>query len=477
VFTPEAKNEATRRGVIYTVAPSKLDINTIWAGTDDGLMHVTRDGGKTWSNITPPGLLPWSKVSLMDASRFDNDTVYAAVNRFRCDDVKPHIYRTHDGGKTWSEIVKGLPDNEPVNAVREDQVRRGLLFAGTERSVHVSFDDGESWNPLRLNMPATSIRDLVIHENDLVVGTHGRGFWILDDMSPLRQLATAASSANARLFEPVLTYRVRRNQNTDTPLPPEEPAGENPPDGAILYYSLPAQSAVELAIVDTQGGVVRRYSSADKPETDVRTLERDLTVMTEWTRPPRILAATPGMHRFVWDLRYAPPDSPHHEYPISAIWGDTPRYPLGPLVLPARYAVRLTVNGVAMTVPLEIRMDPRVTTSPVGLEQQFRASKAVYDAMNRTAEALRELQALRKTKPDDAALAELEGASTGRRRGGGSEDSFSGLNTRLEVLLDLLQSTDAAPTDTALAAVEKELAAAKELLSRWEAIRNGRPRK
>src|ERR1051325_1414038 len=210
-----------RRGGIYTVAPSYKDVNVIWPGTDDGLIHVARDGGKNWSNVTPTGMTAWSKISIIDAGRFAANTAYAAINRIRLDDQRPHIYRTHDGGKTWKEIVRGLPDNAPVNAVREDPVRRGLLFCGTERAVFVSFNDGDDWQPLRLNMPATSIRDLVVHEDHVVVGTHGRSFWILDDITPLRQISAQTAAADAFLFKPQTAYRVRWNQNTDTPLPQE----------------------------------------------------------------------------------------------------------------------------------------------------------------------------------------------------------------------------------------------------------------
>src|SRR4029450_7062927 len=186
-----------RRGVIYTIAPSYQDVNVIWAGTDDGLIHVTRDGGKDWKDVTPKDLTAWSKVSIMDAGRFDRATAYAAINRIRLDDQRPHIYRTHDFGATWQEITSGLPANAPVNVVREDPLRRGLLFAGTEREVFVSLDDGDHWLPLRLNMPAFSVRDLVVHNDDLIAGTHGRGFWILDDITPLRQISGKTSSADA----------------------------------------------------------------------------------------------------------------------------------------------------------------------------------------------------------------------------------------------------------------------------------------
>ena len=323
--TPQLANQA-RRGVIYTVAPSYKDVNVIWAGTDDGLIHVTQDDGKKWQNVTPPSITSWSKISLIDAGRFDPATAYAAVNRIRCDDQKPHIYRTHDFGKTWQEIVKGLPD-DPINAVREDPIRKGLLFAGSERETHVSFDDGDSWHPLRLNMPATSIRDLVIHGDDLVVGTHGRGFWILDDISPLRQL-NAEMAAKPHLFQPQLAYRVRRSVATDTPMPPEEPAGQNPPDGAIFYFNLPAKAnAVTLDILDDKNEVVRRYASTDKPAV---VNERELNVPTYWIRPPQILSADAGSHRFIWDMHFPPLGGEGRTYPISAIFMDTPSMPMGP---------------------------------------------------------------------------------------------------------------------------------------------------
>ena len=416
-----------RRGVIYTVAPAKRDANVIWAGTDDGLVHRTADGGKTWVDVTPPGLTAWSKVSLIDASAFDDLTAYAAVNRFRLDDLKPHVYRTHDGGKTWKKIVNGLPD-DPVNAVREDPVRKGLLYAATERMVHVSFDDGENWQPLRLNMPATSIRDLVVHGDDLVVGTHGRGFWILDDVTPLRQLDTklAAGVANAPvLFAPQTAVRVRRNRNTDTPLPPEEPVGENPPDGAILDYVLGAapRAPVTLEILDRSGALVRRFASDDPPEP----LVEPLVVPAFWARPPRVLPATPGMHRFVWDLRLPPPHALAHEYPISALPGDTPKGPLGPSVVPGDYTVRLTVDGTALTRPLTVKMDPRVTMSSADLAAQFALLRRIAGALERL-NAGRAIPAERRR-----GRATLEGALLG--------------------VYDIVESADDPPTTQAIAAV------------------------
>ncbi|MGH9548199.1 MAG: glycoside hydrolase, partial [Terriglobales bacterium] len=264
-YKDDATKQAHRRGVIYTVAPSPLEENRIWCGTDDGLIHLTTDGGKTWKNVTPPNISAWQKISLIEAGHFDANTAYAAVNTLRLDDLRPHIFRTQDNGKTWTEIVNGIPVGQTVNAIREDPERKGLLFAGTEKGVYVSFDDGAKWQSLRLNLPATSVRDLIIKNDDLVVATHGRGFWILDNITPLRQF-----NANQRenlLFKPQTALRVRGNVNTDTPLPPDEPAGENPPEGAMIDYFLPnaATGPVTIEIKDNKGGSVRKYSSTDAP--------------------------------------------------------------------------------------------------------------------------------------------------------------------------------------------------------------------
>jgi photosystem II stability/assembly factor-like uncharacterized protein len=379
----------SRRGVVYTIAPSPLDINRIWAGTDDGLIHVTTDGGKTWSDVTPPDLKPWAKVSLIDASHFDAGTAYAAINTFRLDDLRPHVYRTRDGGKSWKHITAGIPDGGIVNAVREDPKQRGLLFAGTEQATYVSLDDGENWQSLRLNMPATSIRDLVIKDDDLVVGTHGRSFWILDDITPLREMGTvpfSGTSSSAEkgtvpfLFTPAQAWRVRWNKNTDTPLPPDEPAGQNPPDGAIINYWLPADAReVTLEILDKAGSVVRRYASTDAlsdPQAERVNFPR------YWIRPPQKLSATRGFHRFVWDVHYPPPRTSQFSYPIAAIHRNTPRVPQGPWAPPGKYAARLTVDGTPQTRPLVLRMDPRVKTSAADLDRQFTLSKQLYDAIN-----------------------------------------------------------------------------------------------
>ena len=315
VYRTDAMKTMPRRGVIYTIAPSPKEINTIWAGTDDGYIQVTRDGGKTWKNVTPAGVGSWSKVSLMDAGHFDANTAYAAVNRIRCDDLKPHIYRTHNGGKSWEEIVTGLPATDPINTVREDPIRKGLLFAGSETAVYVSFDDGNHWQSLRHNMPATSIRDLVIKDDDIVVGTHGRSFWILDDITPLRQADPTMETGGTVLFKPQRAWRVRWNMNPDTPLPPEEPAGQNPPDGAVINYYIrdKATSPVTLEITDAAGKLVRRYSSDEKSYTIP-----DVNLPTYWIRPQQLLSGEAGAHRFMWDMHYPPseftPGLPHCRY-------------------------------------------------------------------------------------------------------------------------------------------------------------------
>src|SRR5262249_10003966 len=308
-YQEDAKKQAHRRGVIYTVAPSPIDANRIWCGTDDGLIHLTPDGGKNWSDVTPPGISAWQKISLIEAGHFDANTAYAAVNTLRTDDLRPHIFATHDSGKTWTEIVHGIPAGQIINAVREDPERKGLLFAGAEKGVYASFDNGANWESLRLNLPATSVRDLIVKTDDLVVGTHGRGFWILDNITPLRQCSprsacvvseAAATDSDTRLFRPQAALRVRANVNTDTPLPPDEPAGENPPDGAMIDYFLSkdASGPITIEIKNGKGELIRKYSSADKP---VEANLKRLRIPSYWIRPPQLVSTKAGIHRFLWD--------------------------------------------------------------------------------------------------------------------------------------------------------------------------------
>ncbi len=449
-----------RRGVIYALAPSFKDLNHLWAGTDDGLIHTTWNGGRTWQNITPAGLAPWSKIAQLEASRFDENTCYAAVNTFKLDDLRPHIYRTRDGGKTWQRTVAGLPDSGIVNTVREDPERKGLLYAGTETSVFVSFDDGDHWQSLRRNLPATSIRDLVVHGDDLVVGTHGRSFWILDDITALRQVTPEVTKSAAHLFKPQMATRVRWNMNTDTPLPPEEPVGQNPPDGAVLDYWLKedVQGEVRLEIrpaeaLNSWGADPVTFSSMDAPAPVVPS---ELNVPTYWIRPAHSISTKAGAHRFVWDLHLTPPSSLEHAFPISAIAQDTWQEPRGASVLPGSYEVRLVIAGRELArQTLSVRLDPRATTPKLDLQQQLALSLKCMDGMTAT---FRAIEALRKAPSTDPAFKTLEG-------------EFKKLHGSFTTLLGAFQSADARPTDQAAEAArgaEKQLT---DLLKRWEELK------
>ena len=444
---------ATRRGVIYTVAPSYLDGNTIWAGTDDGLIHVTRDGGKTWNDVTPQQLTPWAKVSILEASHFDTNMAYAAINTIRLDDYRPHILRTKDGGRTWTAIVAGLPDGATINTIKEDPYRRGLLFAGSEREVYVSFDDGESWQSLRLNMPATSIRDLVIKDDDLVVGTHGRGFWILDDITPLRQITADITKAPAYLFRPPIAWRFRWNKNTDTPLPPDEPAAPNPPDGVTISYLLGAgaHQRVSIEIVESvTGETIRKYSSDDPIDPPVP----DRNIPDYWIRPAQKLATTPGLHRFVWDVRYARPAAETFTYPIAAIAANTPKTPRGMLALPGTYAVRLIVDGVTYRQAILVKMDPRVKIAPADLMLQHKLSKSLDDAMRRVSAARAEAARTIATATGDRAT-KLKAAA----------DALQQAHAALQASFERIQDVDAKPTAAAEADANAAIKAAEAAIA------------
>jgi photosystem II stability/assembly factor-like uncharacterized protein len=464
-------------GVVYTIAPSPLKDGEIWVGTDTGLVQLTRDDGKTWKRVSPSGLSAWSKISVIDPSHFDPASAYAAVDRHRLTDLAPHIYRTRNFGVTWTEIASGIPSGAYVRAVREDPVRKGLLFAGTELGVYFSLDDGDHWQPLRLNMPAVPVHDLVIKDNDLVVATHGRSFWILDDISPLRELAPRVTAAPAFLFRPAKAVRIRASTNQDTPLTPELPAGENPPPGAILYYYLKSstENEVRMEVLDSHLQVVRAYSSHDKPWSP----STAPPFPTYWFRPAEQVATTAGTHRFIWDLRYAPAPVAVHGYSMSTVFGrSVPLEPEGPLALPGSYHVRLTVDGKTYVQPLTLVMDPRIEVSPQDLERQFLLENRLTRGIEEANQAVGEIHEARAAgRIDEATERRLAGIM---RRGGDEEEGGAGAERRVTLtvisgtlaqLLQVVDSADAAPTTQASQAADEALAHLQSLVAEWRKVK------
>jgi photosystem II stability/assembly factor-like uncharacterized protein len=454
-----------RHGGVYAIAPSRVADRDLWVGTDDGLVWRTRDEGRTWTNVTPAALTSWSKVGILETSPFEADAAYAAVDRHRLDDFHPYVYRTRDGGRTWTRAVAGIPEDEAVNVVRADPVRRGLLYAGTERGVHVSFDDGEHWQSLKANLPVTSVRDIDVHGDDLVIATHGRGFWILDDVSPLRQ-AQDVPAAAPWLFRPAVARRLRADVWEGTPFPKDEPMAPNPPAGAYLDYVLrtPPRGPVVLEIADASSGLVRRYSSADAP----RAFDPQRTrVAVEWFKTPSTLAVTAGMHRFVWPLRYPPP--------AALAGGDA--FASGVWAPPGEYTVTLVVDGRRQSQPLTVAPDPRVALAPEAYRAQFALAREVEGLRAEVAAGLESSQALvrslaerRKTATGDPAAAierlepkawDLAGtAPAGTRYGAGwraarSETSWRFLAETLQGLATAIDGADAEPTPDARAGVAK----------------------
>jgi hypothetical protein len=503
---PQLDSNSAR--VIYAIGPSPLDANRIWIGTDDGVIQTTSDGGLRWTDVTPPGVRSYWKVFMIDAGRFDARTAYAAVNTLRVDDMRPHIYRTHDAGRTWTEIVRGLEDAGPVNAVREDPKKRGLLYASTEKGVYVSFDDGANWQSLRRNLPASSVRDLIVKDDDVAVATHGRGFWILDDVTALRQIDAGTAARDVALFKPAAAWRVRWNLSTDMPWPKDEPTLPNPPEGTPINYYLrsAASGPVVLEILTADGRLVRRYSSAD-PVTPVPA-PATATVPVHWYRPPRPLAATAGMHRFYWDLRYQPlsggPGGGRGGGPsIQAIVYNSAPAPTTPLVPPGTYTVRLTVNGTAHTQTIAVKQDPRVTTPALVMQQVYRQMTAVYfgaaDALAAAA-AIREWRAQvaarlpQATGPARAALDAFDRKadaihgtpSAGGRggRGGAPAAGASGpgrgatappetlSNLTLPGLVNALGAADVQPTSSQTAAIAAAQAVAARVMARYRTLRS-----
>ena len=384
-----------RRGVIYTIAPSPLSADALWVGTDDGLVWRTDDSGVHWRQVTPKALTPWSKIAGIELSPFDANVAYLAVDRHRLDDDTPYIYRTSDRGSSWQRIDRGIPRDSFVNVVRADPQHQGLVYAGTERGMYVSFDDGAQWQSLQQNLPMTSVRDIALHGDDLVLATHGRGFWIMDDASALRQVADVRANATV-LFKPAPAFRVRPAGFTGTPLPKDEPTAANPPDGAYIDYALPTsvQGPVTLDVLDAQGQTVRSYSSNDKPP---MLDPAKLAYAPEWVPQPIRLVTTAGMHRFVWDLHYAAPAGVASERGAAkGVWAP-----------PGAYRVVLQVDGNTYHQPLQLLPDPRVTVSVAAMQREFVLARKVEDAQVRAAAA--DVEAHKLLKALDARLPQVGG--------------------------------------------------------------------
>jgi photosystem II stability/assembly factor-like uncharacterized protein len=489
VATQHPKGAEQQRGVIYAIGPSPKSIDTLWAGTDDGLVWVTRDGGARWTNVTPPALVPWSKVTQIEPSHFDADTAYVSVSRLRIDDLHPFIYRTRDGGKSWQAIAAGLPDDAPVNAVREDPERRGLLFAATEKAVWVSYDDGDQWESLQLNLPHSSMRDLLVHGDDLIVATHGRSFWVLDDISRLRQL-TGAPMREAVLFRPAAAWRVHRSTWPDTPLQPDEPLAANPPAGAVIEYFLPrdAKRPVTLEIIDGAGKLVRSFRSDDALEPSADELAREL-IPAYWLKRPSALPAGSGMHRWVWNLRYAEPVSTSHGYPISAVPHATPREPQGPLALPGSYLVRLTVDGRKLEQPLTVKPDPRVRLPEGALADQLRLATELSRLLTESSQTLlaakSEQAQLKALKPTGAAaqaasdyqarLTALLESKKEEKPQGAPKELLPDVQGHIDALYSELLRADAPPTAAQLAATAAARDALAGLTDGWRRLQGDLP--
>jgi len=487
---PDEKDSKQARGTILTIAPSEVKEGVIWVGTDDGNIQLTKDGGATWQNVTPTGVSEWSTVSIIESSHFDAGTAYAAVNRNSLDDLHPHIFRTRDFGQTWQETVQGIREMDFVRTVREDPARKGLLYAGTERGVYVSFDSGDHWQSLRLNMPVVAIHDLAIEQDDLVAATYGRSFWILDDVTPLRQVEGGTGSSGAHLFAPRKAIRVRRDENQDTPLPPEVPTGKNPPDGAILNYFPPANSAgeIQLEIYDADEKLVRSFSSAAA----TREPEETPYVAEYWIEHPQALSKTTGMHRFVWNLRYADPRAMHpqspYNYPIAAIVGATPLPPQGPLVLPGKYEVRLKAGGQVLRQALEVKMDPRVTTARNELQSSLELQLKISALLEKNFDGYQQAKKLRARlaelmkRPKEDPIAVAASALDGKVAALAGEAtpiletpktaSFMAVNDTLTALMALVDGADFAPSEESFAAYRRICKGSSEALAVWQELKN-----
>jgi len=431
----------------------------VWAGTDDGYIWVTRDDAQTWHNVTPRALTSWSKVGIIEASHFDANTAYAAIDRHRLDDYKPYIYRTRDGGASWTPVARGIPAGSFVNAVREDPKRRGLLFAGTEKGVYVSFDDGDDWQPLQLNLPVTSIRDIAIHGDDVIVATHGRSFWILDDITPLRQMDDAVSAGGVYLYAPAAAYRLQAGYEEGTPLPLDEPQSENAPPGLYVDYYLPgaARTPVVLEILAGDGSLVRRWSSAEPPKT---TDPKSVPYTSHWIARHPVPSASAGAHRFVWDFHRDTHD--------------------GPLVPAGAYTVRLSVDGKTLTRSATVLRDPRAPASGVDLRAQYDLARRVAALRAEVGAARTKAEQLAKRPLTTVSAHALRSEIVGEEPPANPDDSvgayshdftsFLYLENELDYLESAVESADAGPTPDMRNAYERLQAIYRKTLARLDAL-------
>ncbi len=464
-------------GVVFTIAPSPLKADEIWAGSDTGRIHLTTDGGKTWRDVTPPNLSPWSKLSLIEASHFDPARAYAAVDRHRLGDRKPYLYITHDYGKSWKLSVDGIAPTHFLRAVREDPKQRNLLFAGTEFGIYVSFDAGDHWQSLQQNLPVTSVRDMTIHDSDLIVATHGRSFWILDDIAPLRQ-AAAVNATKPYLYAPPTTVRVDNDAFLGTPLPPEEPQAKNPPNGAIVdYYLGSTASNVTLQVLDEQGRVLRHFSSADMPK-----VKRPLLPIAErWFPVPQTLKTSPGEHRFVWDL-----SSSGSGTDVEGDDIDAASIPPGPRVPPGTYTLRLTVDGTSMERPVHVVMDPRSGATTEVLDEQFALAGSIYRETLASRKAMAELESVEtqlnkmQSKSNNSAdlqrelrsaLTKLESIKNGEddnAKGSKKQTGLADANKGLGVALRVVESGDRPAPAQAIVIFDQMKSAANAQIVAWQ---------
>jgi photosystem II stability/assembly factor-like uncharacterized protein len=497
----------TPRGAITALSPSPRSLQVLWAGTDDGVIQLTTNGGASWRNVTPAAIQPWTRIFNIEAGHFDLGTAYAAANTLRIHDMHPHFWRTHDGGRTWTEINSGIAPDAVANSIREDPRQRGLLYAATDAQVWVSYDDGDHWQSLKLNMPAISVRDIQVKDDstclcaDLVAGTHGRGFWILDDLTPLRHAAAlmaARSAGKPHLVRPHTAIRVRFGTNEPTPWPPELPAGENPPAGAVIDYDLPADATgpVMLEILEA-GRVVRSYSSDDPvldpdPALDPASYDRvcqrtpgatDCGLPLYWPAPALRLSTRAGMHRFLWDLRYEPVSEENVRQAgdvdaTGAVPHRSVHAPAAPWAAPGRYVVRLRVNGQSFSQPLAVRLDPRVKASAAGLRQLAALSREMYDDAVKARAAYREARSLvdsfpseRRDEIDSVAPAPRPRARAFVRPDPNAPPTLESASAAALAAAMAMQGADVAPTAAQVAACARARAQFTAVMARWARLK------